>query len=66
VTSIATPAGCKAGPDLKAQKAAPEQRVAETVSADQLRHSVDNRLREPFRTRHAVNLPRAVAAELRA
>src|SRR5215217_4640523 len=56
----------QAGADLEAEQAAAEQRVAEAVVRDDLRHRVDDRLREPLGAHDAVDLARPVAAERRA
>src|SRR6185312_16694932 len=56
--------GGEAGPDLEAEQAAAEQRVADPVVGDHLRHRVDDRLGEALR--HAfgpVDLGSAVFAE---
>ena len=42
-------AGGEAGADLEAEQAAAEQRVADVVVGDDLRHHVDDRLREALR-----------------
>src|SRR3954447_16850403 len=55
----------EAGPDLEAEQAAAEQRVAVAVVLDQLRHHVDDRLREALWRPRDVGLRRAVLAELR-
>ena len=53
----------QAGADLEAEQAAAEQRVAEVVVGDDLRHRVDDRLREALGALDAVDLARPVGAE---
>ncbi len=53
----------QAGADLEAEQAAAEQRVAEVVVGDDLRHRVDDRLREALGPLDAVDLARAVGPE---
>src|SRR4029077_6948004 len=57
-------AGGEAGPDLEAEQTAAEQRVADPVVGDHLRHRVDDRLGETLRhALGAVDLRRPVFAE---
>ena len=57
-------AGCQAGADLEPEKAAAEQRIAEAIVADDLRHHVDDRLGQALRCRLGpVDLGDAVGAE---
>ena len=53
----------QAGADLEAEQAAAEQRVAVAAVGDDLRHRVDDRLREALGALGAEHLRRAVAAE---
>ena len=53
----------QAGADLEAEQAAAEQRVAVAVVLDDLRHRVDDGLREALGALDAEDLRRAVAAE---
>ena len=53
----------QAGADLEAEQAAAEQRVAVAVVGDDLRHRVDDRLREALGALDAVDLGGAVGAE---
>ena len=55
----------QAGADLEAEQAAAEQRVAVAAVADDLRHRVDDRLREALRPLGAEHLGGAVGAERR-
>ena len=54
----------EAGADLEAEQAAAEQRVPVAAGLDRRRHRVHDRLREALRAFDAVDLRRAVVAEL--
>src|SRR3954462_8018226 len=59
----AVQAGAHAGADLEPEQAAAEQRVGVALVLDDLRHRVDDRLREALGPLRAVDLGRAVLAE---